>query len=661
MTDTAQHAGAEPWHGDVGGDPGPEQWALPKDEEAERAVLGAMMLSPAALAEVRPMLTGADFYRPAHEQIFNAITELADAGRPADPLVVAQALGGELQRIGGAPYLHTCMAAVPTTGSAGWWAQIVLEKAYARRVIEAGTRLVQIGRSAEIDDPLRTRVRTEYAALVETEKRGWDQPAPLGAAAAKLPEFPGQVLPKWLAMQVASVSEYTQTPMDLAGTVALSALSAACGGRAKVVVRKGEWTEPVNLYTISALPPGTRKTAVFNAMIRPLKKVEKDLVASARPRNAEQRAMRQIAEERAARTATAAAKASLADRAGAEADAREAARELAETPEPHDPQLMTDDVSPANLATLLAQNGGRFAILSDESEIFDIMAGRHTSGAPAMNVFLKGHAGSELKVNRTTRTSDMVDEPALTIGVCTQPVALSALAAIPGAAGRGLLARWLFTIPEVAIGYRNTKPAPADPAIGAEYDATMTSLILTMFQRTTAAELVLDAEAEKLLDAAGKDYEERMRDGEALSGIREWSGKAVGAAARIAGLLHLAEHLRDGWGKPINRATIEAALAIMDYYTAHALAAFDVMSTDETIVRARAVLDWIQRTGADRFTARDPFSSMSRSRFPKITDMDAALAVLERHGYIRRLPDAPAAGRGRPTAPTYEAHPDIGT
>jgi replicative DNA helicase len=100
---------------------------------------------------------------------------------------VAQALGEQLHRIGGAPYLHTCMESVPTAGSAGWWAQILLDKAYARRV---ATRFGQIGRSEELDAPLPARVRAEYAALLEAESKGWTDPAPLGKATTDLPEFP---------------------------------------------------------------------------------------------------------------------------------------------------------------------------------------------------------------------------------------------------------------------------------------------------------------------------------------------------------------------------------------------------------------------------------------------------------------------------------------
>jgi len=639
----------------------PLQWALPHDEDAERAVLGAAMLSPAALAEVRPMLTGADFYVPKHEQIWEAIAALADTGRPADPLVVAQSLGEQLHRIGGAPYLHTCMASVPTAGSAGWWAQILLDKAYARRVIQAATRLGQIGRSEDMDAPLRARVRAEYAALLEAETKGWTDPTPLGKATGTLPEFPGDALPKWVAEKVAAVADETQTPMDLAASVALGCLATACGGKVRVMVRpRIRWSVPTNLYLVTALAPGTRKSPVFNAMVAPLLEAEKLLQQQARPVIVQAMVDRQIAEQRAAHAATAAAKAKPADRAKLEAEARDAAAALDETSVPSKPRLVADDVTPETAATMLAEQNGRLAVLSAESEIFTIMAGRY-GGQASLNVFLKGHAGDLLRVDRRGR-EESIEEPALTMGICTQPSVLRELAAVPGASGRGLLGRWLYALPIVNFGERVTDPEPAEPTAHANYAAQLHSLTLTMAEREEPIELTLSTEAMQVERDMSDRYEKRVADDGDLAGIRDWASKAVGHAMRIAGLLHVAEHLRDGYGAPISAETVANAVRIMDYFTTHALAAFDAMSTDESIVRARAVLEWLERNRPDRFTARQAFTAAYRQRFPKIADMDAALLVLERHGYIRRLPDPPTGPRGgRPSAPTYETHPDVGT
>ena len=102
---------------------------LPHDIDAERAVLGAL-LSGAGLADVRQLVSGS-FYRPAHQLIFEAITSLSLDGKPADPVAVGDELRrrGQLTRMGGAPYLHTCIAAVPTIANAGYYARIISEHA----------------------------------------------------------------------------------------------------------------------------------------------------------------------------------------------------------------------------------------------------------------------------------------------------------------------------------------------------------------------------------------------------------------------------------------------------------------------------------------------------------------------------------------------------
>src|SRR5690606_31785131 len=122
----------------------------PQDIAAEQSVLGGMLLSKDAIADVVEILRSDDFYRPAHSIIFNAILDLYGAGEPADPVTVAAALqdAGALVRIGGAPYLHTLISAVPTAANAGYYARIVAERAVLRRLVEAGTRIVQMGYGA---------------------------------------------------------------------------------------------------------------------------------------------------------------------------------------------------------------------------------------------------------------------------------------------------------------------------------------------------------------------------------------------------------------------------------------------------------------------------------------------------------------------------------
>ncbi|MBV8178468.1 MAG: replicative DNA helicase [Mycobacterium sp.] len=119
----------------------------PQDLAAEQSVLGGMLLSKDAIADVLEKLRPGDFYRPAHQNVYDAVLDLYGRGEPADAVTVAAELDrrGLLRRVGGAPYLHTLISMVPTAANAGYYAEIVAEKALLRRLVEVGTRVVQYG------------------------------------------------------------------------------------------------------------------------------------------------------------------------------------------------------------------------------------------------------------------------------------------------------------------------------------------------------------------------------------------------------------------------------------------------------------------------------------------------------------------------------------
>ena len=113
----------------------------PQDESAEMSTLGGMLLSKDAIADALQEIKGPDFYRHAHEQIFDAIISVYSRGEPADPIVVADELQrqGNLEKVGGAPYLASLIATVPTAANTAYYARIVRERATMRRLVEAGT------------------------------------------------------------------------------------------------------------------------------------------------------------------------------------------------------------------------------------------------------------------------------------------------------------------------------------------------------------------------------------------------------------------------------------------------------------------------------------------------------------------------------------------
>ena len=142
----------------------------PHDVAAEQCVLGGMLLSKDAISDVIEVIRPADHYRPAHQLIHDAILDLYSRGEPADAITVANELTrrGEIARVGGAPYLHTLIASVPTAANAGYYARIVRERAILRRLVEAGTRIVQFGYAGDADaDELVDRAQAEVYAVTE--------------------------------------------------------------------------------------------------------------------------------------------------------------------------------------------------------------------------------------------------------------------------------------------------------------------------------------------------------------------------------------------------------------------------------------------------------------------------------------------------------------
>jgi replicative DNA helicase len=145
----------------------------PQDNAAEQSVLGGMLLNKDAIADVVELVRSTDFYRPAHQIIFDIVLDLYGKGEPADAITVGAELvkNGDAGRVGGLPYLHTLISSVPTAANAGYYAKIVAELAILRRLVEAGTRIVQLGYSAEgteVDDIVD---RAQQAIYDVTERR----------------------------------------------------------------------------------------------------------------------------------------------------------------------------------------------------------------------------------------------------------------------------------------------------------------------------------------------------------------------------------------------------------------------------------------------------------------------------------------------------------
>lgn len=261
-------------------------------------------------------------------------------------------------------------------------------------------------------------------------------------------------------------------------------------------------------------------------------------------------------------------------------------------------------------------------------------------------------------MDRLGRPSEHIDAATLTLGICTQPGVLDRLGATPEFLEQGLLARILYSMPESKLGYRNSRPDPMPPAVRDLYGSTVKALTLSLDALAEPCTLTFSPEAGEAVIRLLEATEPRFQPDGDLAYMTDWGGKLVGAVVRIAGLLHMAKHVRDGWGQPVSLATFEAAAELGEYYTQHAKAAYDAIGAEPGIAGARAIMRWLKTTRATPVTTREIQRGVRT--FKSADDLIKPLAELESRGWVRLRPSPPPSSRGgRQKAPSYDVHPDI--
>ncbi|MBK8166587.1 MAG: DUF3987 domain-containing protein [bacterium] len=256
------------------------------------------------------------------------------------------------------------------------------------------------------------------------------------------------------------------------------AVLALCGAkRYKVHVLQG-WDEPLNLYVAVALKPGEAKSPAFAAAIRPVARFVAEERKRTDPEIRAAMARADVAAKRTDHLKTLAAKASQPeDYAKSLALVEEAVFEQGAIEVPAPLRLVLDDVTSESLEAVLRQQGGRIAIMSDEGGPFELMGGRYSNGVPNIDIYLKGHSGGQITTDRIGREGGSIQEPAVTIGLAIQPDVISSLRDKKGFRGRGLLARFLWAIPESIVGSRAPDAPPVPMEVSQAYEEAVTSLL----------------------------------------------------------------------------------------------------------------------------------------------------------------------------------------
>ncbi len=476
----------------------------------------------------------------------------------------------------------------------------------------------------------------------------WDEPVEIQEGSSLVP-FPTWALPPWLRDWAESEAEATQTPVDLPAMLGMTVLASCLAKKYEVEVRSG-WVEPLNLYSVTALPSGNRKSPVYRDATKPLQEFERDLEQQAVAGIERSKAQQAILKSRLNQTIRAAVD-NPGDTKAAEALAEEIARR--KIPEP--PRLVVDDVTTEKLAVVMSEQGGRIAMFSSEGGIFETMAGRYSESAN-IDLYLKAHAGDDARVDRVSRASIHLRSPALTLGLTVQPDVVQGLVQKPGFRGHGLLARLLYSLPVSRLGKRDVSPPPVPDAIKKDYYEAVQRLLREPANQLETGEIlprkvILASGAEQWLTLLMSEIEPQMGPGGDLAFLNDWAGKLAGTVARIAALLHLAESTGDlhlDLDIPSDRPSImERAIAIGYYLLEHAKAAFRHMAADPALGNAKYVLDVLKKDGGQSITRRDLFEK-TKGRFGRVDELEHVLALLEERHYVRQVERQPQ-GPGRPS------------
>jgi replicative DNA helicase len=471
----------------------------------------------------------------------------------------------------------------------------------------------------------------------------WEEPTPLGMATRTLPTFPIHTLPEWLANQITAVADDIQVPIDLPATIALAALASVTAKR--IYVQADGWTTTTNLYLVVASPPGQGKSPVFAAMTACLEQLQADIAAAMAPEIAKAELTRRISEKQSKK----------AEEKGDIDTAWIHYQAAMDVDIPKPPRLIADDATPEALTSLLASNQARMAIMSSEGGVFDLMTGKYSDRAN-LEVYLKAWSGDTIQVDRVNREPEYVQKPALTIGLTVQPMVIRRLANKPELAGRGLTARFMYSLPPSNVGHRDMTRRRTDRKHQQTiYDAALINLHTQLANYITPGTISLNEHDVTRFYNWRDHIEKRRAEGKDLHPMAEWSTKLEASVLRLAGILHLA----DGGAHhgTINNGVLDRCLEIADYWIEHAFAVHDLWGTDDSLASARIILAWAHRENITTFTGSDVQKKL-RSQFKRIADVVDPIALLVERGWVRPLFDGPlkVGQRGAP-AKRFAVHP----
>lgn len=502
----------------------------------------------------------------------------------------------------------------------------------------------------------------ESIASYPTTEESWEPIVPFNSF--KLPTLDMSLIPEPLRQFCIDLSKQTETPIEMAVMTSLGIISGAASKLFEVQVFGG-WTEQLNLWTLTALDSGNRKTPVLNAAQEPIFKWEKrkhyemkELIQQAEgKREIDLMRLKALASQLRNQKASKAGK----DPAQIEKDFQELRKNITTIPRP--PRLMVEDVTPEKLASLLFENDERVILASDEGgSILGNIGGRYSNGMENLDLILKCYSGSSYNYDRKSSPPIRLQSPLLALVLTPQPFILSGLFQNPAFRNRGFIPRFIFALPQSPVGYRSCDDYKMNGEIKSAYENVIHSILDIEPIRAPNGSIKstiisLSPEARELLRQFQRYVESLMQEGQEGEFIRDSLSKLPGNIVRIAGIFHILKNLdRLGNLPEMSSETMKDAASFGNFLIPHQKAAFQLLEEDSNYHLARRILAWINSQKILFFSVRECHLKL-KNCFQNADQVRNALKVLQERGFVRNIP-AESSVIGRPSQ-KYIVRPDL--
>lgn len=504
-----------------------------------------------------------------------------------------------------------------------------------------------------------------------SESGGWSESVPFESG--RPPNLPlSSAIPETLSVLrdfIGAVAEEKQVVTDAVAPLVMGIVSLAASRSFEVSFRD-TWREPAPLWMVVMLDCGERKSPLLRCLTVAFDRWEDGEKIHLGGALTNYQTNRNVMEARHSGLLVKIGRAEPGELEVLHQEIAKLATQLSATEELAIPSLITTDITPETMRDLLAKNGEKLGLVTDECDAQLLMGARY-SNAPNMDLFLQSFSGDRSRTHRKGRQVEL-SRPALALVLAVQPAALQPVLRDAMASGRGLIQRMLLIHPDSLVGGRKNDPDPIPRHLQAWWDSAITKVLNVPWPGRVVVGssgvvrhdggprvLPVDPDARLLMNEMRSDTEAKLAKGAALGDFRGFGSKLPGAILRIALAFQV---LQDPESTSVGVPAVKAALAWVPFLVGHYRSSLGHAAESPEERNALELLDALRRNGATELTERDAFRLLKgRKEMATMERFRVVLRELEGRNFVRYVQreEPLGAGPGRPHSPTVEVNPTV--